>query len=826
MEKIRVYMDDPETGQRKYGSVTVDKLSVALAKGFKVAEQQAAAPPAAASAPSPAAPAAPAAPMAAEAPAAPAEPETTAGGLLGAFARGAAPIAGGAALGGLMAAPSGVGIPFGMAAGAGTAALTQLVADPAMGLINWAAGTDYPMPSKAFEDMLTELGVPEPKTAAERLVQQATAGAAGAVGGAGLARTIATPAAGAVSGAETLAQRIAAQAAKQPGAQAFAGGAAGLAGQAAAEEGVGPGGQALAALAGGVAGGALTQARTPQALREAQIRSLEKKGAGADVARVKTAGPKAVELAEATGGAGVKETARVMRESGMGGIMSPQALSARAGTVIEETNALIGRIVQEVDQQGANMMRQADELRASLDPAKVKAAEDAARNADEIEASLAAAEKRLLDEKREVFSTSTSSGVRPPAKGIKEPGVTRVNDADLQRRAKEAADDAAAKVAAAKDAMNAAQRQEKLTTKGSFAPDPLTGETALAPSGRDPLMFKAMLLQNEAEMATARANQLAEEARLGAASAEEPMGMREVVSANKTLQSRQRELDMMRAAAKKAREDAVRLSDDAGITAVNAKAEQLTADAGKRKVSGKAVADRIRSEMRQILTKQTPNTMNPDDVPSETLRNQYRFLEKAAERLDRGGDLTLRQTYDRLMPIEDEAGYGRKQSAKKQARSETAKTQSRAIREGMDAPIEEGIPAEGGMSDVTMSPYARIGRGEPVAGPVSGKEAYGSFRRAGAVARDVAEATAAELEAIDKATGPVELFGTKIPMTAGVKAAFKKRLPTGFEATRMEMAQEKAQTMRQRTPEELALERGIPASFLEALRQIDEEAAQ
>ena len=772
----------------------------------------------------PAAPAAPAAAAAPEAPAAPAEPETTFSGLLGAMARGAAPIAGGAALGGLMAAPTGIGIPAGMVAGAGTAALTQLIADPAMGLINWAAGTDYPMPSKALEDMLTELGVPEPKTAAERLVQQATAGAAGAVGGAGLARTIATPAAGAVSGAETLAQRIAAQAAKQPGAQAFAGGAAGLAGQAAAEEGVGPGGQALAALAGGVAGGALTQARTPQSLREAQIRSLEKRGAGADVARVKTAGPKAIELAEATGGAGIKETARVMREAGMGGIMSPQALSARAGTVIEETNALIGRIVEDVDKQGAAMRQQADELRASLDPAKVKAAEEAARNADEIEASVAAAEKRLLDEKREVFSASTTSGVRPPAKGIREPGVTRVNDADLQRRAKEAADDAAAKVAAAKDALKAAQKQEKLTTKGSFAPDPLTGETALAPSGRDPLMFKAALLQNDADMAVARANQLAEEARLGAASTEEPMGMREVVSANKALQGRQRELDMMRAAAKKAREDAVKAADDAGVTAVNAKAEQLIADADKRKVSGKAVADRIRAEMKAILAKQTPNTMDPDDIPSETLRNQYRFLEKSADRLERGGDLTLRQTYDRLMPIEEEAGYGRKQSAKKQARSETAKTQSRAIRESMVAPIEEGIPAEGGISDVTASPYARIGRGEPVTGPVSGREAFGSFRRAGSVARDIAEATAAQLEDIEKSAGPIEIFKKKIPFTSS--AALQKRIPTGFEATRMERALEKAQTMRQQTPEELALERGIPASFLEALRQIDEEAAQ
>lgn len=758
-----------------------------------------------------AAPAAPAAVPMTEAPAATAEPETTVSGLLGSFARGAAPVAAGA----MMGAPLG---PAGMAAGAGAGALWQLLADPAMGFINWAAGTDYPMPTKTLEKALSDLGIAEPKTAAERLVQQATAGAYGGVGGAGLAQTIAGPAAGAVSGGQTLTQRVATQAAKQPGVQAFAGGTAGLAGQAAAEEGVGPGGQALAALAGGMAGGVgagrvagrpvptagviepPVPAAVPSRPREALTKMLENIGKEADVARVKTAGPKAIDLAEATGGAGVKETARVMRAAGMGGIKSPKAIAGRAGEVIEETNALIGRIVEEVDTQGAAMMRQADELRASLDPAKVKAAEEAARNADEIEAAVAAAEKRLLDEEAELGRAATASGMRQPAKGFKEPGVVNVNEAQLQQNAKEAAEEAAAKAAAAEDAMKAAHRERRGV-----------------PASRK--MFQAMLLQNEADMAAAKANQLAQDARLGTASYEEPMPMRSVVGARRVMESRQRELDMMRAAAKRAREDAMKAADEAGVTAVNARAEQLVAEAGKRKVSGKAIADRVRAEMRNILVKQTPNTMDPDNISSDTLRNEYRFLENAANRLEREGDLTLRQTYDRLRPIEEDAGYGRRPPGKKQAKSETAKVQSRAMREEMAAPIEEALPAEGGISDVTTSPYARIGRGAPVEGPVSGREAFGSFRRAGSVARDIAESSAAQLEGIEKGAVPGNILSERLP------AFMRQRMPTGFEATLRERAQTAGQSLREPTVEEMALQQGVPASFLEALRQIDEESA-
>lgn len=797
MAKIPLYRIDPETNERiekKLDDSKAAMLPELLKRGWNRVEEPTA----------PAETSMSAEPAAEEEmsigePAAyepPAEEGTTVKGIFGGMARGAAPIAGGAALGALMAAPSGVGIPFGAAAGAGTAALTQLIADPAMGLINWAAGTDYPMPSKALEDMLTSLGVPEPKTAAERLVQQATGGAMSGLGGAGLARTLAAPASAV---APTTAQRVAAQMAQQPGTQAFAGGVSGIAGQTAQEMGAGPIGQVLASLGGGmaapfVAGAprpapAARVAPAPRTAPESVTRALEAIGKEADVARIRTAGPKALEAAEATGGAGIPETARVMRAAKMGGIVTPKGLQRAAETAIEDTNALIGRIVSEVDQQGADMMRRADEIRASVPADKVKAAEDAARNADEIEAAVAAAEKRLADEQGELQRAATGSGMRAPARELKEPGIAVKID---QKRTY--AEDAAAKKA-----------------------DYLKSEyEKVADLDLPEVRFLKMIADAAEEESSARS----EVAKVfsGALddtitpSAREPMPMRSVVGASRALQSKQRELDMMRSSAKRAREDATRLADESGLTAANAEADRLMAEAGKRKVSGKSVADRVRAEMRAILTKQTPNTMNPDDIPSETMRKQYGMLEDAANRLERGGDLTIRQTYDRLMPIEEEAAYGRKQSAKKQARAETAKEQSRAIRGALDEPIEAALPAEGGMSTTVTSPYARVGRGAPIEGPVSGREAYGSFRRVGSVARDVAESNAAQLAEMGK-----------LPLAKRVLGQYT---PTGFEASLREAAQSKAMSLREPTMEQLAMTQGVPASFLEALRQIDEEANQ
>jgi len=122
-------------------------------------------------------------------------------------------------------------------------------------------------------NILTELGVPEPSTATERILGAITEGAAGAGGQVALARG----AAGALTGTgRAVAQSLAAQ----PGAQLVAGGSAGGAAQTAAELGAGPIGTTAAALAGGLAGGRLasTKIETPNAALPAAIREAEQSG--------------------------------------------------------------------------------------------------------------------------------------------------------------------------------------------------------------------------------------------------------------------------------------------------------------------------------------------------------------------------------------------------------------------------------------------------------------------------------------------------------------------------------------------------------------------
>ena len=122
-------------------------------------------------------------------------------------------------------------------------------------------------------NILTELGVPEPSTATERILGAITEGAAGAGGQVALARG----AAGALTGTgRAVAQSLAAQ----PSAQLVAGGSAGGAAQTAAELGAGPIGTTAAALAGGVVGGRLasTKIETPNAALPAAIREAEQSG--------------------------------------------------------------------------------------------------------------------------------------------------------------------------------------------------------------------------------------------------------------------------------------------------------------------------------------------------------------------------------------------------------------------------------------------------------------------------------------------------------------------------------------------------------------------
>lgn len=175
--------------------------------------------------------------------------ETTTAGVAGAITRGLAPVATGAAAGAVLGLPfAGVGAVPGAVAGAGAGAILSLVGDPIVNSINSLFGTKYTVPTDALEDLLTRVGVAEPRTAAERIVQTTAAGASGAGGIAALGRQVQTAAAGPV------AREVGRTLAAQPLVQVAGGAGGGAAGGAAREMELGAGGEIAASLVGGVAG--------------------------------------------------------------------------------------------------------------------------------------------------------------------------------------------------------------------------------------------------------------------------------------------------------------------------------------------------------------------------------------------------------------------------------------------------------------------------------------------------------------------------------------------------------------------------------------------
>lgn len=202
---------------------------------------------------------------------APSEPSTTATGLAGAATRGLALPAAGAALGAAMGAPfAGIGAIPGAVAGAGAATLAGLVADPIVGSINGMFGTKYTLPTDALQDLLTRVGVAEPRTAAERIVQTTAAGAGTAGGTVALGKTL-QAAAGPVT------QGVGQLMAAAPGLQVASGASAGAAGQIAKESGAGPVGQIAASIGGGLLPAA---PQIVKAATQAAAKAVAPKGAG------------------------------------------------------------------------------------------------------------------------------------------------------------------------------------------------------------------------------------------------------------------------------------------------------------------------------------------------------------------------------------------------------------------------------------------------------------------------------------------------------------------------------------------------------------------
>lgn len=179
------------------------------------------------------------------------EPRTDMMGLLGGAARGAAPIAAGALLG----APLG---PVGSLIGAGAAGVTTALGDPIIDTINSWFGTKYTRPTDALNDLFTRLGVANPDTAAERVVQATSQGAAAAGSTVALGQALQhTPGL-----AQTVTKGIGRVLADSPAAQYGGGIGSAAAAQTTQELGGGPLAQTGAALAGGLLGSSIGNVRT------------------------------------------------------------------------------------------------------------------------------------------------------------------------------------------------------------------------------------------------------------------------------------------------------------------------------------------------------------------------------------------------------------------------------------------------------------------------------------------------------------------------------------------------------------------------------------
>lgn len=828
--------------------------------------------------PSPAAPVAAAAPeVAPQEPAAP-EEETTLGGLMGAVTRGGFPVAVGAGLGGLVGlAGGGVGaVPGAIAGGAGAGALYQMLSDPAAALANWAQGEDKPLPSQQLESALTEAGVPEPKTAAERLVQRATAGATGALGGAGLGKTLAAGVSPLVT--PTRLQSFGAALAEQPAAQAIAGATGGVTGGIAAEYGAGPVGQFLASMAGGLAGGAAANARAPMptaartpaefaqstpqrslavppqasSFREFLANQLADMEKEATQKRLATAGPRLVKrTAESEIGLEPEEAARVMRETDMTGkgMRTAKKIAQRAEAVESGSGSVIGQIRADADREAGGFAQRADEARAAAADAQsrlaakqaeieagradaVRAAQEAEKNAAELEAA-ARVQTQAVEKQRAEFhkvSSATVPEARPLPTAAEEPGITRFSPTLVG--AKEQTEAAALAEREAAKNVHTLKRVNRVIGSGPFEDPTSPQRKALW----DLYAAEVRSMQAPEETAAAKYREKMLETVLGVSPPEPSdvgqLPMRSVVTAKKNLDVKQREADMAVAAAKRARDNAIKLAKDAEPTAdqaaqldalqkeINTHTETAAKHAGeasKRRVSGARIAARLRREAKNMLT--STEASSPDEITAQTAKAKYDKLIKAADSFDASGDISLEAAQERLRQLERDTQFERQAGDLQVAgAAQAAREQSRAIREGMDVAVQEALPLPSS-SEAFASPYAAVGRGKNVEFP-GGAESYQSARNVNRFAREIAESAGEEAARVNEIpwTKPLERLGA----TYGPSITAEMYEKAGPFGRRIAVPQ----AVR---PIREDLLRTLPygaSSFEEALRQIDEESQQ
>jgi hypothetical protein len=127
------------------------------------------------------------------------------------------------------------------------------------------------MPTDAMEDLLTRVGVPQARTAAERIMQTTAAGASGGLGGAALGQAVQAAATSPVT------REVGRMLATTPGLQALVGGTGAAAGGVAKEAGAGPVGQIAATIGGALVPSIPAAAR---AVTQQVARQVSPAGAG------------------------------------------------------------------------------------------------------------------------------------------------------------------------------------------------------------------------------------------------------------------------------------------------------------------------------------------------------------------------------------------------------------------------------------------------------------------------------------------------------------------------------------------------------------------
>lgn len=490
----------------------------------------------------------------------------------------------------------------------------------------------------------------------------------------------------------------------------------------------------------------------------------------ADKALLAKAGPQIAERLQAgtLGGVDQPEVVRVMREAGMGKKWGPEALQTEAKAAAEESGGMLGRMRAEIDRQATALRSRAAESRTAGEAKqkeltaryadRLKAAQEAAKNAAELEAVASKAAANLENQQSGLIRASLQTGpVRPLPSAAEELGVSKFNpsivEADINAEAAKQAQEEAVR-----NLRSAGRTAQVLSPKEGEWPIPEpTSQQRRAMWDLSAAELKAQ--QSAEDVASADYRQRMLRIALGSAPPEPSdvaqLPMRSVVTAKRAIESQRREVEMMQAAAKKAREEADRLMKEAKPTSYEhaqsqmdiIEAERLGGEASKRMISGKDVGAVFRKEAENLFTAEGGTT--PAAIQDESQRRLYKALIDQARAAESTGMMTLEQANAKVQGLKNMARWEKSalfSPVDLPPKIEAGRTASRglAAAETEAAKYAEATPE---MADILASRYARMGRGKSTEAPRP-EEALGGLRRTYQVSKALEESAAEEAKRV------------------------------------------------------------------------------